>query len=152
MRWSPTLIALVLAAGTGHAQDIDAPAGVIEGVVVDTTFQRLGGSTVRIVGAALVMTLHADGGGAFRVTGLPVGRYRLEVERGYVHEPYPVESEPGPRIDRDWYRCCLCAMERPHSIGVVPTPPELLSTPRGHVATMSTAQGLRLTRREILGH
>jgi hypothetical protein len=70
---------------------------------------------------------------------MPAGGYRVEVARGWIREAFPPIT--GIRIDREFIRCCACAMAfRTFD----PTPVRT-----GHVDLTSTAQGIRLGARDL---
>jgi hypothetical protein len=57
-------------------QRAEAPAGVVAGVVFDSTWAApLAGATVALVGTAY--TARTDSAGAFRIAGVPAGRYQV---------------------------------------------------------------------------
>lgn len=119
-----------------------ALADEVAGVVVDGARQPLAGVEVRIVGESFVVELHSDGRGAFRITGLPPGRYRVEPARGDVRDPDLVPARPqGIRLTRDYVRCCICAMTRLRTF--VGSAPVASATA---VDTRSTAQGVTIVQ------
>jgi hypothetical protein len=114
MRLAVLVFMVLLAARPASADDIVTETGVIEGVAVDHLFQPLPSVTVRIVGEALVMTLHATAAGEIRVNGLPPGRYRIEVERGgFSHRS--IARPDSIVLDKERFIC------------VLPLPPRLIA-------------------------
>ncbi len=121
---------------------LDGTNNELAGVVVDGARQPLAGIEVRIVGESFVIELHSDTSGAFRLIGLPPGRYRVEPARGYVREPDLVPVRPqGIRFDRNDVRCCFCAMMRQRTF--IDRAPVAPATP---VDTHSTAQGMTIVK------
>jgi hypothetical protein len=148
---------LLLAARIASADDLVTETGSIEGVAVDPVFQPIGGATVRIVGDAVVMTLRADAGGRIRTTGLPPGRYRIEVERGQFSAragiPGPdVSDRPATAVRWNRERCCICAMQDNARILARQAAAAEAAHRRRVIDTRSTTLGVRLTRRDILGY
>ena len=103
----------------------------IEGAVVDDTRRGIAGAEVRIVGDVVVITVHANASGGFRVTNLAPGFYRVEVERGTLREPV------GPlRITDNFRGGCRFWFSTAQVLGGAATPPT------GHVDTHSTTHGI----------
>ncbi len=129
---SPTL-ADTLLDGSNHE---------VAGVVVDGVRQPLAGVEVRIVGESFVIELRSNASGAFRVRGLPPGRYRIEPARGEVRDP---DLEPVGarriRLDRSYTRCCICAMTRRSPLIGQPS-----VTAAARVDIHSTAQGVTISK------
>lgn len=123
-----------------------ASAEDVAGVVVDDVDVGIPLAVIRVVGEKLVITTTADENGQFRVTGLPEGTYRVEVERGTVTPPRPppkpfaISSHGGRlHLDQQRIRCCICAMERAHRLEALRS---AAAPKRGPIDTRSTAQGI----------
>ena len=114
-----------------------ARADEVAGVVVDDFNVGMPDVEVRVVGETFLVRTYTDDRGQFRVKGLTSGRYRVEAKRGTVR-PGPTPLPRPIRIDREYIRCCTCAMsgsrtfERALGDASRPT--------HGHVDTRSTVQ------------
>ncbi len=93
-----TLCLLALLAGLlGHASDaVSGNLFGISGTVVDTSGAVIAGATVQVLSAngALLKATQSDANGAFFISGLPAGRYRLVVSNtGFQMKEMPVAIE-----------------------------------------------------------
>jgi hypothetical protein len=139
--------ALLLAAGSARAdvavRVVDAETPVLDGGVDN------GGApaTVRIIGDTFVVVVHTSG--QFSIDGLPPGIYRVETDRGRLFELVhftgsledrrPICGDYPPRIQ---------ILTAAHLTPITPPAPRAPApkpaAPRGHVATTSTTQGIRV--------
>ncbi len=92
-------ISLVPTVASGQSAPPRSPAGVVDGLVTDTAFRRIGGASVSIAGTSIHVETQSSG--RFRILALPAGGYIVIVRRlGYhpLYTPLEVAANDTARV------------------------------------------------------
>jgi len=92
--WALGMVMSAWAAGSMGAQNVEAPAGTIEGIVYDSLLTRgpLRGATVYVIGTTLVAT--TDSRGRFAISGVADGAHTLT----FSHPVFDAAGVQAPQV------------------------------------------------------